>query len=222
MVPKRRRRGTADGQGRRLGAGPVAERRGSAVSWSSAWRRSARSGTPEHGTMQPGQGGPEPLARHSPDGARIRHEPARSSARRWRGQGAGWWPAADQVGQAGDGQEDPSQQEYGPLHRSQARKQVAYEPITKKGPYIDPKLFKKIEALNAVAVEGSPEDLVARLVDLPGDGWAHAGGPRWPPARPDLRHGKHGRAQARRVCADAHVPRPHRARREVERRPVVS
>ncbi|CAA9515489.1 MAG: SSU ribosomal protein S19p (S15e), partial [uncultured Solirubrobacteraceae bacterium] len=52
------------------------------------------------------------------------------------------------------------------------------------------------------------QDLVARVHDLPGDGRAHDRRPRRPQARARLRLGVHGRPQARRVRADAPVPRP--------------
>src|SRR5206468_1518690 len=54
------------------------------------------------------------------------------------------------------------------------------------------------------------QDLVADLDDLPGDGRAHDRRPRRPQARARLRLRGDGRPQARRVCADPHVPRPRR------------
>src|SRR3954447_17007364 len=56
------------------------------------------------------------------------------------------------------------------------------------------------------------QDLVAGLDDLPRDGRAHHRRPRRPQARAGVRLRGDGRAQARRVRPDAHLPWPRRHR----------
>ena len=68
----------------------------------------------------------------------------------------------------------------------------------------------RIEAMNSVRQQDDDPDLVADVDDLPGDGRAHDRRPRRPQARARLRVGVDGRAQARRVRADAHLPWPRR------------
>ena len=66
----------------------------------------------------------------------------------------------------------------------------------KKGPFIEPKLLKKIEAMNSrnkkrvIRPGAAPHD-------LPADGRPHNRGTRWPPPRADLHHREYGRSQAR-------------------------
>ena len=68
-------------------------------------------GNDEHNLRVLRQGRRQALARHPSDGARRRHEPGRSPARRWRGQARPGQPASGvAVGLADQGQEDPPQQ----------------------------------------------------------------------------------------------------------------
>ena len=88
---------------------------------------------------------------------------------------------------------------------------------TKKGPFIDPKLLKKVEAVQRDERAHGDPHLVARLDDHAGDGRPDDRRARRPPARAGLRDGEHGRPQAGRVRADAALPRPHSASRRRRR-----
>ena len=78
----------------------------------------------------------------------------------------------------------------------------------KKGPFIDEHLMKKVRRGAAHEVEEGHQDLVAPLDDHPRDGRPDVRRAQRPQVRPGVRHREHGRPQARRVRADAHVPRP--------------
>ena len=80
----------------------------------------------------------------------------------------------------------------------------------KKGPFVDDHLMKKVQALNEANREERDQDLVAALDDHPGHDRAHLRGPQRAQVHSRVRHREHGRPQARRVLADANVPRPFR------------
>src|SRR5438874_2288802 len=66
--------------------------------------------------------------------------------------------------------------------------------------------------------EESGEDLVAALDHRAGAGGPHLRGAQWAQVHPGVRDGEHGRAQARRVRSDAHLPRAHRRQEGSEAR----
>ena len=76
---------------------------------------------------------------------------------------------------------------------------------SKKGPWVEERLMARIEALNAENNKKMLQHVVARVDDLPGDGRSHDRGARRQEARAGVRQRVDGRAQARRVRADAHL-----------------
>ena len=84
----------------------------------------------------------------------------------------------------------------------------------KKGPFVDTSLLEKIEAMNRGEREEGHQDLVAPLDGDSRDGRPHAGRAQREEVHPGLRHREHGRPQARRVRADAHVQGAHDEDRE--------
>ena len=78
---------------------------------------------------------------------------------------------------------------------------------SKKGPWVEDRLMERIEQMNSVRLQDHDQDLVADLHDLPRDGRPHDRRARRAQARPGVRVRVDGRPQARRVRADAHVPR---------------
>ena len=79
----------------------------------------------------------------------------------------------------------------------------------KKGYYIQPKLLEKVERLNQQNKKVVIRTWSRAKHNLSADGRSYDCGPRWPAACADLHHGKYGWAQAGRICAHAHLPRPH-------------
>src|SRR5258708_40356483 len=98
------------------------------------------------------QGGQDPLAGSAAPGPRCGDEPRRPSAGRRRRQDVGR-PAAHLAPGPGRGQEDAPQEEgVDETHRArtQAREgDAVMGRSVKKGPYVEPSLLGKIEALNA-------------------------------------------------------------------------
>ena len=76
----------------------------------------------------------------------------------------------------------------------------------KKGPFVDEHLMVKIDGHERAGREAGHQDLVAPIHDRAGHARAHDRRARRPQARAGVRLGGDGRAQARRVRADAHVP----------------
>ena len=100
-----------------------------------------------------------------PEGARHGDEPARPPARRGRGPHQGWAPPLLADGRAGQGwppppQEPPLRQVH-PAQQAQAQVGAPVGRSIKKGPYIDPKVQKKVDAANAKGQEGPDQDLGA-------------------------------------------------------------
>ena len=179
-------------------------------------------GNSEHGTMNLGKAGRSRWLGIRPTVRGAVMNPRDHPHGGGEGKAPAGGQATDQVGQVGDGQEDPSQQGDGPVHRSQARKQVAHEPINKEGAVHRPQAVQ--EDRRAESPMGRRKVIKTwrspRLVDLR-QRWSgnftlgvHDGRP----ARPDrTTENMVGRRKTRTaVCADANVPGPHRTRREVE------
>ena len=102
---------------------------------------------------EPRQGRPRPAHGPAARGPRRRHEPARPSARRWRGQVPDRDAAQDPVGQARHGLPHPAVQDDRTAHRPLAASQVAgeEEPMSrsvKKGPFVEARLLGRIEEMN--------------------------------------------------------------------------
>ena len=70
--------------------------------------------------------------------------------------------------------------------------------------------LKKVEAMNASGEKRVVKTWSRRSTITPGHGRPHVRGAQRPQVHPGVRHREHGRSQARRVLADAHVPRPLR------------
>ena len=92
--------------------------------------------------------------------------------------------------------------------RPQEEEAAAMGRSTKKGPLAEERLMQRIERMNESGREGDDQDLVADRRSFPGDGRAHDRRPRRSQARARVRLRVDGRPQARRVRADANVPRP--------------
>ena len=167
-------------------------------------------GNEEHSLRSIGKAGAQALARHPPDGARRRDEPGRPPARRRRrphrrGPGAGV-----AVGHADQGLQDAQQQ----AHADDDRR-APQEVRGKRTWHVQSRRARSSTTTCGEGREGArdqgqeaDQDLVAPLDDparfrRPDDRRAqrqaaHAG----------LRDREHGRPQARRVRADAHVQGP--------------
>ena len=107
-----------------------------------------------------------------------------------------------------------------PLHRARPPpwegQAVDESRSSKKGPWVEERLMARIEAMNASNQKTMVKTWSRDLDDLPGDGRSHDRRPRRPQARARLRLRVDGRSQARRVRADAHLPRSRRHRQEEE------
>ena len=178
---------------------------------------SARSRNIEHANISPRQGRPHALARAAPAQPRRHDEPGRPPA----------WAAARAVRPGGRhparrGASSPRASRRATtsaptVHRIVASRRghevaegLGLMPRSvKKGPFVDGHLTKKIADANRPAVEEGHQDLVAPLArSFPRLRRPHVRRPQRPQVRPGVRHREHGRAQARRVRADAHLPRP--------------
>ena len=84
----------------------------------------------------------------------------------------------------------------------------------KKGPFVDTSLLEKLEAMNRANEKKVDQDLVAPLDRDARDGRPHDGGAQREEVHPGVRDREHGRPQARRVRADAHVQGAHDQDRE--------
>ena len=85
----------------------------------------------------------------------------------------------------------------------------------KKGPFVDDHLIEEGGRPEREGHQERHQDVVPALDDRPGDARPHDRRARRPQARPGVRHRVDGRPQARRVRADAHLPRPRQGRPEV-------
>ena len=81
---------------------------------------------------------------------------------------------------------------------------------TKKGPWVEERLMGADRRDERGRQKTDGQNLVADLDDLPGDGRPHDRRPRRQKTRPGLHLRVDGRAQARRVRADPHLPLPLR------------
>jgi ribosomal protein S19 len=100
---------------------------------------------PEWNLVYDRQSRPFPLARHPPDRSRQSYEPGGPSVRRRRRQPAARYPQKpkDVWGNVTGGQKDPQQaQSVEQTYREPQSKEINNNvPISKKGPYVDPKLL---------------------------------------------------------------------------------
>ena len=151
----------------------------------------------------------------APADPRRRHEPRRPPPRRRRGQDLRRPPPGVAVGQA-RGPHPRQEQAVPEAHRPpsphprQRGGRIAMPRSLKKGPFVDDHLLKKVDDLNDQGREAGHQDVVAPLHDHPRHGRPHHRGPRRPQARARVHHRVDGRAQARRVRPDPHVPVPRR------------
>ena len=90
---------------------------------------------------------------------------------------------------------------------AQEREGFAMSRSSKKGPFVDPKLMKRVEEMNETQAEADAEDLVAHLHDLPRVRRPHDRRSRRAQARARVRVGVDGRPQAGRVRAHPHLSR---------------
>ena len=171
-------------------------------------------GNPEHELISLGKAGRNRWKGKRPIGARRRDEPGRSPARRRRRQGVGR-PASDlAVGEEGR----PHQEEEEGVE--QADHPASWEGTwlmarsVKKGPFVDEHLMVKIAGMNERGEKKVVKTWSRRSDDRAGHDRTHDRGPRRSQARPRVRVGVDGRAQARRVRSDAYVPHALEGRTE--------
>ena len=169
-------------------------------------------GNVEHSSVHVRQGRPHALDGHAPAQPRRRDEPGRSPDGRRRRSHLRWSPPLFAVGQADQGPQDAPQQAHRPDdHRASAgRRARAMARSVKKGPVRRrATCSKKVEDdATAEVQEASIKTWSRRSTIMPDDGRAHLRGAQRPQVHPGVRHREHGRPQARRVRADAHLPRP--------------
>ena len=163
---QRRQQRAADGQGGRVCATSACPRARCAACASTAWRRSAGR---QPRAREPAARQGRPRAPHGPAarGARLGDEPARPSARRWRGQVADRHAAEDAVGQAGDGPCAPAHEEAsGQDDRPPsvwARLGERDESVpSRRDRSSTPRLLGRIDEMNKRNEQQGAEDLVAR------------------------------------------------------------
>ena len=169
---------------------------------------------PEH---HRGQGRPQAPHGRAPADARHRHEPGGPPARRRRGRHAAGQPPADALGRADDRLPHPQEgQAVRPLHRPRPSPRQEGQPLmsrsSKKGPWVEDRLMERIEQMNSSGSKTMIRTWSRDLHDLPRDGRPHDRRARRAQARPGVRVRVDGRPQARRVRADAHLPRAARSR----------
>ena len=80
----------------------------------------------------------------------------------------------------------------------------------KKGPFVDPKLYRKVEKQNDVGNQGADQDVGSGLHDRARVCRPHVHGAQRQDAYEGVRDRRDGRAQAGRVRSDADVPRSRR------------
>ena len=173
-------------------------------------------GNLEHENLSHGKAGRRALARAAAARARHRHEPGRPSARRRRGALQGQ-PSADPVGQADQGLQDAAQQAHGQVHPPAPQgpsdgpeETTAWHARSKRVPSWISHLREEGAGDDRVRRQAGRQDLVAPLDDHARHGRHHVRRAQRPEVHPGVRHRERGRPQARRVLADAHVPRPLR------------
>ena len=108
-------------------------------------------GNTDHENISGGKAGRSRWRGKRPDRARLRDEPRRPPARRRRGQVEGRPPPGDPVGRADARQAHPQQaQGLRPPDRARPapRKGQAMSRSSKKGPYVEERLFNRIEQMN--------------------------------------------------------------------------
>ena len=76
----------------------------------------------------------------------------------------------------------------------------------KKGPYVHPKLIKKVEAVQRSGVQTVIRTWSPGLNDNAGNGGVNHWSPRRPPPCPGVYHREHGWAQAGRVLSHPNIP----------------
>ena len=185
--------------------GEIRRRPGAAASRRSA--RSATSSTRTRSSARPGTSAAWASARR----CAARHDAARPSPRRRRGQGAGRRPGETQWGKLACGIKTRRNKKHGSLHRlAKKREQVDDDvsvdeegAVRRRQAHQEDRGAERAQREEGRARPGrAPRSIFPTMVGhtiAVHDGRRHV---------PDLRHREHGRPQARRVRADAHVPRP--------------
>ena len=183
-------------------------------STSIAWRRSARSATSIMKTSSIGKAGRN---RH-----RGRRPTVRGSAMNPRdhphGGGEGKAPIGGQPktpwGKPDEAPDPPQHKATDSMivrrRRSEGRRRQFVSRSSKKGPFIDAQIAEGSTRSIAPTSEAGDPHLGTSVNDLPWHGRAYSGGTQREGPRADLRVRADGRAQARRVRADANVPWPRR------------
>ena len=165
------------------------------------------------------QGGPHALARPPPAQPRRHHEPGRSPDGRWRRPHLGGRHPCSPWGQLAKGLKTRNNKRTDKYDRQAPQREVAEEDTAwrvqiKKGPFVDGHLHGEDRRR---AGDATTKKVIKtwsrRSHDHPRGRRPHVRGAQRPQVRAGVRHREHGRAQARRVRADAHVPRP-RGRQE--------
>ena len=210
-----RRRGAAHGEGRRLRAGSPARAAKSAWSTSTAAPPSARCRTSTTRTSRSAR----PVVRAGSDASaqpRRHHEPGRSPDGRWRRPHVRWSSPVLAVGSALQGPQDPQQQ----AHRRHDRQAPRAEGLRQHAAFRSRRARSSTvtSRRRSTTPSGTKSKKVIktwsrRSHDRSRGRRPHVRRAQRPQVRPGVRHGEHGRAQARRVRADAHVPRSLRATR---------
>ena len=181
-------------------------------------------GNSEHNLRVDRQGRRQPLARHPPDGARRDDEPCGPPAGRPHARQP---PSRVALGPAGQGQEDADQQAHAGDDRAQPPQEgvrTTHGTLNQEGPVRRRASAEKSRGRAGREGQAPDQDLVAPLHRPSGLRRAHHRGPQRQAAHPGVRDREHGRAQARRVRAHAHLQGPfgrqegRRTRRAAARR----
>ena len=72
----------------------------------------------------------------------------------------------------------------------------------KKGPFVNAKLLKAIEEMNASQRKESNQNMVKTIHNIPADGGTHHRSARRQEARSCIHHRRHGRTQTWRICSN--------------------
>ncbi len=87
----------------------------------------------------------------------------------------------------------------------------------KKGPFVEPRLLGRIAAVNEAGEKHVIKTWSRSSTIFPDMVGPHHCRARWSQARARIRYRIHGRSQARRICAYAHVQGPRRQEQEISK-----